>query len=62
MSTYRAWRGAIELAGFPINIALYSRVRKARTDSFRMIGPSGKPITTQLVDTTERRKLFLLLS
>lgn len=39
-----AWRGAIEFAGFPVNIALYSRVKKQRTQSFRTIAPSGQPM------------------
>jgi DNA end-binding protein Ku len=50
MSQYRAWRGAIELAGFNVNIGLYSRVQKQRTESFRQIGPSGRPIVTKLFD------------
>lgn len=39
-----AWRGAIEFAGFPVNVALYSRVKKQRNESFRTIAPSGQPM------------------
>jgi non-homologous end joining protein Ku len=39
-----AWRGAIEVNGFAVNVALYSRVKKQRNESFRLIGPSGQPI------------------
>jgi DNA end-binding protein Ku len=38
------WRGAIEFEGFVVNVALYSRVKKQRNESFRLIGPSGQPI------------------
>jgi non-homologous end joining protein Ku len=41
--SHRAWRGAIEFAGFPVNVALYGRVRKQRNQSFRQIAPSGQP-------------------
>jgi non-homologous end joining protein Ku len=41
---HRAWRGAIEFAGFPVNIALYGRVKKQRNKSFRQIAPSGQPM------------------
>lgn len=46
-----AWRGAIEFSGFPVNVALYSRVKKQRTESFRTIAPSGQPVKTQYVDS-----------
>jgi non-homologous end joining protein Ku len=38
------WRGAIEFGGFPINVALYNRVRKQRVESFRTLAPNGQPI------------------
>lgn len=43
MSTSVSWRGAIEFAGFPVNVALYNRVKSARTESFKQIAPSGQP-------------------
>ena len=48
---YRAWRGAIEFAGFPVNVSLYSRVRRAKGLSFRQLSPAGNPVSQQLVDS-----------
>jgi non-homologous end joining protein Ku len=45
-----AWRGAIEFTGFPVNVALYSRVKKQRNESFRNLAPSGKPVQSQYID------------
>lgn len=47
---HTAWRGAIEFAGWPINVVLYSRVKKQRNDSFRNLAPSGQPVVQQMVD------------
>ena len=46
-----AWRGAIEMGGFPINVALYSRVKKQRTESFRTLAPNGQPVKNKQVDS-----------
>jgi non-homologous end joining protein Ku len=60
-----SWRGAVEFAGFPINVTLYKRHRTIRTDSFKTIAPSGKPMksgppidsaTDQPYDKTLSRK------
>jgi non-homologous end joining protein Ku len=45
-----AWRGAIEFAGFPVNVALYSRVKKQRNESFRNLAPSGQPVESRTFD------------
>jgi non-homologous end joining protein Ku len=50
MASNVAWKGAIEVAGHPANLALYSRVRKQRNESFRNIAPSGQPVQQQVVD------------
>jgi DNA end-binding protein Ku len=44
--THVAWRGAIEVSGFPVNVALYARVRRQRNESFRTIAPSGQPMVS----------------
>lgn len=48
---YRAWRGAIEFAGFPVNVALYSIVKPGKGAGFRQLSPAGNPIQQQLVDS-----------
>ncbi|CAB4197996.1 COG1273 Ku-homolog [uncultured Caudovirales phage] len=45
-----AWRGAIEFTGFPVNVALYGRVKKQRNESFRNLAPSGQPVQSQSID------------
>jgi DNA end-binding protein Ku len=47
-----AWRGAIELAGLPVNIRLYSRTKSRSSESFKTLAPNGLPISQQMVDTT----------
>lgn len=47
---HTAWRGAVEFASFPINVVLYSRVQKQRSQSFRNLAPSGQPVAQQMVD------------
>lgn len=47
---HTAWRGAIEFASFPVNVVLYSRVQKQRSQSFRNLAPSGQPVAQQMVD------------
>jgi DNA end-binding protein Ku len=50
-STYTAWRGALDLGGFPVNVALYSRTKSQRSESFRILAPDGQPRIQQYVDT-----------
>lgn len=48
---YTAWRGAIELNGFPVNVQLFGRVKDRKGISFRQLDPKHKqPVTQQLVD------------
>jgi non-homologous end joining protein Ku len=53
VSNYIAWRGAVEFSGFPVNLALYARVRGSKGNgSFRMLAPNtGNPVAQQLVDS-----------
>jgi len=37
------WRGALELAGFNVNVALYKPRKQTRVPSFKQLGPDGKP-------------------
>jgi non-homologous end joining protein Ku len=39
-----AARLAVEIAGTPVSLALYPRVKKQRNESFRTIAPSGQPM------------------
>lgn len=50
MSSHVSWRGAIEFAGFPVNVALYQRVKKQRNQSFRNLAPSGQPVKSKSFD------------
>ncbi len=34
---YSAWRGAMDFAGFPVNVQLFSRIQKAKGQSLRMV-------------------------
>jgi DNA end-binding protein Ku len=68
MKPYVAWKGAleIEVSGFPmaVSIELYSRVKKARNESFRVLAPSGQlreqqnvdPATGEVFDKEDERK------
>lgn len=52
------WRGAIELAGFPVHVALYNRVKSDRNGGgFRMLGTDDKPVKQALVESGEYAKL-----
>jgi non-homologous end joining protein Ku len=42
MASRSTWRGAIEILGFPVNVALYSRVKTTRDQGFRYL-VKGKP-------------------
>src|SRR4051794_32148889 len=48
---YRSWRGALEFAGFPVNVALYSLTAPSKGGSFRQMSPEGNPIQQQLIDS-----------
>lgn len=60
---YTAWRGAIELNGFPINVQLFGRVQDRKGSSFRQLDPKKQqPVSQVLVDvdgnTVVRDKLL----
>ncbi len=55
MSSNVSWRGAIEVSGFPVNVVLYSRVKKQRNQSFRTLAPSGQPIKQVNMDPATDR-------
>jgi non-homologous end joining protein Ku len=46
------WRGALEFAGFNVNVALHSRVRKTRNESFKTVDIDGNVLEhkSQYVD------------
>lgn len=47
-----AWSGAINFAGFPVNVRLYSRVKSRSGESFKQLAPTNQaPVQQQLVDT-----------
>lgn len=45
------WRGAIDVGGFPVHVALYNRVKSRAGESFRMLAPNGQPVSQCLKDT-----------
>jgi non-homologous end joining protein Ku len=51
------WRGAIEIAGFSVNLALYNRVKSRSSESFKTLAPNGKPIRKVSIDSDEYAKL-----
>ena len=51
MASNKAASFALEFAGFNVNITLYSRVKKQRNQSFRMIAPSGQPVRQAYIDS-----------
>jgi non-homologous end joining protein Ku len=50
MSQYRAWRGAVEFSGFPVQLALYSLVKSSRGRSFRQVTPDGNATSNVVLD------------
>ncbi len=53
MAAQSAWRGAVELGGFPVNVRLYNRLNSKRGGGgFRMLAPTdGLPVRQVLRDT-----------
>lgn len=46
------WSGALTLAGLPINVRMYSRVKSRSSESFKRLAPTDQlPVKQQLVDT-----------
>jgi non-homologous end joining protein Ku len=52
MAGSAAWRGAIEFNGFPINIALWPKVKSSRGESFRTLAPDGQPVKQVYLDSS----------
>lgn len=44
MAAKSTWRGAIEFAGFPINVSVYPLLKSRSGESFKMITPDGEPV------------------
>lgn len=51
------WRGAIELMGFNVNVALYKPMRKGRAPSFRILGPDWLPPVGKQFEATTGREI-----
>ena len=52
------WRGAVEVAGLPLNIALHPMKRSRRTDSFKNLAPNGfPPVTPTTVTDTDGNEI-----
>jgi non-homologous end joining protein Ku len=47
-----SWKGAIELSGFPVQIALYNRTKSVRNESFTGLAADGKPVQQFLKDSS----------
>jgi non-homologous end joining protein Ku len=47
-----AWRGALEFAGFPVNVRLYNRKKNRSSDSFKTIAPDGNPVRSVYLDSS----------
>lgn len=52
MAGSATWRGAIEFNGFPINIALWPKVKSSRGESFRTLAPDGQPVKQVYLDSS----------
>jgi DNA end-binding protein Ku len=46
-----SWKGALSVAGFPVNVALHSAVTKPGSDGFKMLAPNGQPIKQVYIDS-----------
>jgi non-homologous end joining protein Ku len=57
MASRPVWKGAIDFAGFPVNVEFHNRVQSESSDSFRMLGSNGEPVKQVLVESTEFKKL-----
>lgn len=50
-ATRSSWRGAVDVASFPVNVTLYPRRKSRSADSFKMLGSDGMPVKQQLVQS-----------
>lgn len=44
------WRGALNVVGFNVNVALYKPTKKTRNESFKLLGPDGQAVHQVYVD------------
>lgn len=52
------WRGAVEVAGLPLNVALYPMKRSRRSESFTNLAPNGfPPVTPTTVTDTDGNEI-----
>jgi non-homologous end joining protein Ku len=63
-----AWRGAVEFAGFQVNVTLYRRRKNQRNENFKQLAPSGAamesacldPVSGELFDRDDIRKAVVV--
>lgn len=53
MAARASWSGAIEFAGFPINVRFYPRVKSRSGESFKLLSPAGAPVVQRYLDPDE---------
>lgn len=53
MAASTAWRGAVEFAGFPVNVKLSNRVKSRSGESFKTLAPDGKPVRSIYIDSND---------
>jgi len=51
------WRGAIDIAGHPVHLSFYNRVKSRGGESFKTLGTDDRPIKQVLVESDEFAKL-----
>lgn len=56
MAARATWTGAIRLAGFPVNVTFWQRVKTRKSESFKMLDPVHKqPVQSVLLDVAGNR-------
>ena len=53
MAAKSTWRGAIDIAGLPVNVAVYPVVKSTTVDSLKLLTPDGKPVEQFYKDPTD---------
>lgn len=51
MAAASAWKGAVEFAGFPVNVKLYGRTKSRSGESFKTLAPNGDPVRSVYIDS-----------
>jgi non-homologous end joining protein Ku len=57
MASRATWKGALEVAGFPVNVELHNRIKSKSGESFKTLGTDDKPIRMVMVESGEFEKL-----